>query len=373
MQRVHHRNPTIIAATLLCVIAGTASAGPLNPPAGAVTSTYKTLAEVQPRTAISAANTPGDADSVFRITAPGSYYLTGNITGASGKSGIEIATNNVTIDLNGFVMLGSLGSLAGITGPSRDGISVMNGSIRGWGTSGVDLFGGEDNRATDLTIEFCGGDGLITGVGARIDRVIARGNSTGIDAASYSVITGCIAIANSTGMSVGSHSIARDCHAADNTGDGFSEVGTGPIFENCVAMSNDERGFAVSSHARIERCVARFNGHHGIEFGSESRIVDNRCELNGLNAATPGAGLYAAAGVSRCHIEGNTVTSSDFGIKLEGTANLVIGNRCSINTSNFEIVAGNRIGTIITMPTSSATGNAGGNTGTADSISNLAF
>src|SRR5690606_28049177 len=41
-------------------------AGPLNPPA-APNPTMKTLDQIEPRTAINSVNTPGDADSVFRI------------------------------------------------------------------------------------------------------------------------------------------------------------------------------------------------------------------------------------------------------------------------------------------------------------------
>src|SRR5262245_60152694 len=91
--------------------------GPLDPPAGPVGPTYKTLAEVEPRVAISAATTPGDADSVFRIGQSGSYYLTGNVTGISGKAGIEIAVGGVTVDLMGFELAGVPGSLDGVRGP----------------------------------------------------------------------------------------------------------------------------------------------------------------------------------------------------------------------------------------------------------------
>ncbi|MFN0135449.1 MAG: right-handed parallel beta-helix repeat-containing protein [Phycisphaerae bacterium] len=363
----------ISTLTLALIATNTALAGDLNPPVEPVGPTFKTLGEVEPRIAINATNTPGDADSMFRITAPGSYYLTGNIQGVSGKSGIEIATNNVTIDLNGFVMLGSVGTLAGIAAPSRDGISVYNGAVRGWGTKGVDCFGGDDNSAQDLKLEFNGNIGLDIGLGARVDRVVAQGNSTGIRAASFSIITGSIAIANGVGMSIGAHSIARDCHATENSSDGFNDVATGSTFENCVAMSNGGDGFDVSSHARIERCAARFNGFHGILCGSESRIVGNMCELNGQSGAGAGAGIYGGAAVTRCHIEGNTITSCDFGIKIDGTSNLIIGNRCSINTLNYEIVANNRIGAITVMATSSASGNSGGSTGTADTMSNLVY
>ncbi|MBN8616615.1 MAG: hypothetical protein J0L92_38875, partial [Deltaproteobacteria bacterium] len=79
-------------------------------PAGAVSATMKSLAEVEPRTAINSTNTPGDANSVYRISQPGSYYLTGNVQGALGKSGIQITSSNVTLDLNGFSLEGVAGA-----------------------------------------------------------------------------------------------------------------------------------------------------------------------------------------------------------------------------------------------------------------------
>lgn len=52
-----------------------ASAGPLTPPIGPVSSTYKSMVEVEPRSIINDANTPGTAAARFRITQSGSYYL----------------------------------------------------------------------------------------------------------------------------------------------------------------------------------------------------------------------------------------------------------------------------------------------------------
>ena len=61
---------------VLCVFRAEAQ---LDPPVGPITSTFKTLTEVEPRIAINATNTPGDADSIYIISQPGSYYMTGNI------------------------------------------------------------------------------------------------------------------------------------------------------------------------------------------------------------------------------------------------------------------------------------------------------
>lgn len=70
-----------------------------------------------PRIEINQNAAPGDADSIFRISAPGSYYLTSNLVGLAGKTGIEIASANVTIDLNGFTLQGVPDSLNGIGTP----------------------------------------------------------------------------------------------------------------------------------------------------------------------------------------------------------------------------------------------------------------
>ena len=66
-------------AALAAMLATIVLAGPLTPPAGPVAPTPGP----EPRIPINATNTPGDADSLFRITQPGSYYLTGNLLGAS--------------------------------------------------------------------------------------------------------------------------------------------------------------------------------------------------------------------------------------------------------------------------------------------------
>jgi hypothetical protein len=57
----------------------------------------KTLDQVEARTIVNTANTPGDVDNTFIISQPGSYYLSGNITGEAGKNGISIQADDVTL------------------------------------------------------------------------------------------------------------------------------------------------------------------------------------------------------------------------------------------------------------------------------------
>src|SRR4051812_44068330 len=104
----------LVCAFFFVVVASVSAQGPLAPPPGVPAPTMKTLDQVEPRREVNATNTPGNATNLFIISAPGSYYLSGNITGVAGKSGILISADSVTLDLNGFALIGG-GSGAGIS------------------------------------------------------------------------------------------------------------------------------------------------------------------------------------------------------------------------------------------------------------------
>ena len=128
----------VLAAPFL--LSAFALAGDLNPPPGPVAETMKTLVEVEPRIAINAENTPGDATATFRITQSGSYYLTERFDSSDGLDGILVLANNVTIDLNGFDIFGDTDgepgspSANGIDASLADGVWIRNGRI--WNFNG---------------------------------------------------------------------------------------------------------------------------------------------------------------------------------------------------------------------------------------------
>ena len=350
------RTTLLSAATPLAVAAAAILAvGDLNPPAGAVAETGKRLAEIEPRIAINATNTPGDATSLFRITQPGSYYLTGNVTGASGKNGILITTGNVTLDLNGFRLAGSVGSLDGIGCTGAGSLLVRNGTVLNWGGDGIDLLLGSNVLIEEIISTNNIGDGISCGVRARIRDCTASNNSgDGITSSTNSVVTGCLCENNAMdGIIVGTVGVVSDCTSRLNNGNGIRVTALG--------------------FSTIERCSVGENGLDNILGGKSMRIVDNVSGFAGR--VSPGAAIHVTS--TDNYIAGNLCTLSDVGINVDVSGNMIVRNLCSANTVNWDIVANNVVGVIVdrSAPASAAIlGNsAPSSTGTTDPNANFTF
>ncbi len=367
-------SPSRVIAAFAAFVTGAAFAGPINPPAGPVTSTYKTLSEVEPRIAINLANTPGDADSLFRISQPGSYYLTGNITGVAGKHGIEVGASGVTIDLNGFELAGIAtpgfafdGIRADVAG--RLNIAVRGGTVRGWSGTGINLgsFSPSNSIVTDIratnngfdgiwvstssqvsgcTATLNGGDGIQLGFNsAAFNCVVSLNAQDGINGSVTVVISHCTALQNGIdGIGAGIASKVTDCVAYDNTQDGFSIGSSGSIMGS-AAYANGRHGIELFFGASAINCSSHTNTFHGILASDRSQIIGNNCARNGVTGG-PGSGIYVSGSNGR--IEGNSCIENDRGIEIDGTANLVIRNNCGGNTfANWDIAANNVCGLIV--------------------------
>lgn len=401
-----NRTTTIatLSAIALLVTGGLLFAGPLTPPVGPVASTYKTLQEVEPRIAINATNTPGDNDaspSLFKITQPGSYYLTGNITGVVGRHGIEIVASGVTIDLCGFDFAGvpAMGLVDGITVTVNGltNIAVVNGSVRNWGDEGVDLglFGAVGCRvekvlasgnaglgislSTNSVVESCTvtdnvGNGISVGHGSTVRGCTAHLNDgTGIAGIGSATIADCSAYNNATGFNVGLGSTVIGCSARDNTADGFV-VSSASVVSNCSAYSNGTDGIrAASTSVTISGCTSSFNVGDGIEVPGNCHIINNICDGNGVGAGT-GMGIKATGTDSR--IEGNSLMRNDIGLDVQLSGNFIVRNTAAGNgTVNYQIIANNKVGFIVSAPNSLAingsTGGAG--VGSTDPWANFSY
>jgi hypothetical protein len=388
---------TAFAIASLALASGT-FAGPLTPPVGPVASTYKTLTEVEPRIAINATNTPGDADSVYKITLPGSYYLSQNLVGAVGKRSIEIIASGVTLDLNGFEISGVTGSLAGIASTVnglRD-IRVLNGSLRDCGGAGIDFATNLVNSAilTHLRASGNGAGGLLAGYRANVSECSAYSNTgMGITVGAESVIHACMAASNTqdgiaggtscsvtncssntngnAGISFTGSSITN-CVANANTGNGINNSGGGTVHA-CAADDNNLNGFNVGA-GTISNCTARVNTLNGIFVSDSSIVLNNACSANGLSSGN-GAGILVFGTANR--IEGNNCYFADRGIHVGGIGNVIVRNSCKGNNVNWQISAGNVVGPILdrTVPASAAiNGNSGPSSlGTTDANANFTF
>lgn len=364
---------SVLSVVSIALAASVLVAGPLTPPVGPVAPTAKPLAELEPRIAINATNTPGTATASFRISGSGSYYLTGNIVGEAGKHGIQIATNGVTLDLCGFEVRGAGGSLDGINISTSRGVNIVvkNGSIRNWGDCGLECeFNAGNPPACTLerleatnngrngfavrnqaAITDCKADqNTGTGMEAVGDTVFTRCVSTfntihGFNTNSGCVLTDCIALGNTQrGIYTGLGSTVRGCVASSN-GTGF--VAQSTILESCSAYTNTGNGFDLFTGCTVKNCNAYRSGGIGIDASSNAVVADCTASENdgiGINAGSGtlvsgctvnsnlGTGIQAT---SNCTIRGNSVvnnggsTATFANIRLIGSDARVEGNNCT--------------------------------------------
>lgn len=288
----------ITGLAILATLASSAFGGPLDPPAppGA---TMKTLQQVEPRTPISSVP--------FTITESGSYYFTNNIIVSASSTGITIAANDVTIDLNGFAFEGFTTQYDGIAAPpapNYNGLTIRNGTIGYW-----------RNGISTESVH-----------GAVYDDLLLRHNGGGLRAGPASIVDHVRAISNSD------HGILV------NEVPSISQPVGGSIIRNCIANGNGYDGIQYNDHQ-----------NPGRDPGS-ALIEDNVASHNGGVLGEPyGAGIRVNG--NRVRVEGNNVVNNDgFGINVTGTNNFIITNSGALNLNatgnnfaydNFSFAGGN--------------------------------
>ena len=111
----------LLGSIVVGAVSLSAVGGVLTPPPAPITSTMKSLDAIEPRVCVN--DLPGAANAVHVISDSGQYYLTGNIQASAGQNGILIGVDatDVSIDLNGFSIEGTPGSLNGIFATATPG------------------------------------------------------------------------------------------------------------------------------------------------------------------------------------------------------------------------------------------------------------
>jgi len=292
-----------------------AQGGPLSPPVGSISPTGKTVQDIydkisrtdvglaEPR--IPVQSLPGSAAALYVISQPGSYYLTGNIQGVAGKDGIQVAADNVTIDLCGYTLQGVSGSGTGVNMPeSRAGAWVHNGTVNGWGQSGVNL------RAFFRS--------------CRASHLHCYGNEQhGIATEWQAFVLNCVTDYNAdAGIVVNESSTVRNCYARGNGGVGIA-ASFNCLVEGCNVCGGESGGDGIRS----------FFGDTTIRYNYVSRY-GNGVHIQGPNAV----------------VDDNVISdASSAGIRVEATRCLISRNKVRSDATAYAIAAGNSYGPIVNV------------------------
>jgi hypothetical protein len=298
----------------------------------------KSLAEVEPRTPISALP--------FTISTAGSYYLTANLTAAAGGAGISITAGSVTLDLGGFTLTGNAtsgsGVVVGVSGSEVAHVTIKNGALVGWQFFGVDARYGNSMVFTGLS-----GGGNYSG---------GTGNGGGLYIGDDSLVQDCTFSGTGNGFRItGEHNRLVNCRASYGTSAFYTEAGLN-TFTSCTAV-HAGAGFDVWARDVVRDCEV-IDCTFGVTIGSAGAVKN--CVVRGIASTAEGITIFGTGAV----VESNIVSGHTVGIKTEtGAAGaLIIKNWVSQSSvRNFEILAGNKVAEIVSAPASGAiSGNTGG-------------
>ncbi|MCC6230864.1 MAG: hypothetical protein IT432_16760 [Phycisphaerales bacterium] len=324
MLLIRNRLAAMVAVSVVGVVAGViAVAGPLNPPAGAVSSTYKTLSEVEPRIAINSTNTPGGAGETFLISQPGSYYLTGNITMTSGKQAIGVSVNDVTIDLNGYTITGVSGAGYGVVGYGGVGrIVVRNGSFRAGPLASISV--GPDSLVENVTASQTSTSVDAMYVGDRSVVRNCRVSTAGgaVVPGNQCVVEGLSAVNVNTGVHAPSKTdvVVRDCVLVQS-GSGYGVSGLHRLVVSRTQMQGFVIGVSGGDQSVVEDCRIS-NGTIGLISGKSSTLR----HIEVLTMAS--AGVQVSEGSTLEHVDVRSCT--DIGINV---TNDCVLTRCNVSGS----------------------------------------
>lgn len=314
-------------------------AGSLTPP-DPPSPTMKTLSEVEP--AIAVQSLPGSVTAVHTITQPGSYYLTGNVTGVAGKHGIEVTTDSVMIDMRGYSLLGVPTSQTGISAETPSNIVVHDGMVSDWGADGINL--GSQCQVRNIIATRNQSWGIVCGRSSLVESCTASGNNKasigngGIRVSYYSTVHRCVCNDNfataldGNGIGIdanwGCRIVGNSCSNNGGYGAGW---GYGIYLQQGMAIDNE--------------CISNRGGGNGgwgigIYFVYGGTIQGNTCIDNtSTSAAGHAYGIYVSTG--HCTVVGNTCDKNQgwagtsavaCGIRIDDANCRVEGNLCCDNT-----------------------------------------
>jgi len=323
--------------------------------------------------------------TLYAITEPGSYYLTGDVVVPSNflgnVKGIIIDASNVTLDLNGYSIIGLLSE------PTNPPTYPVN----GFGASdGIAIFGEEHNiTIKNGNIINWFGDGIIGAGGKNCiysNLNISRTGILGMSVGEYSLVKDCnIFYAGEDGFVAKESSFFINCRASFCDRHGF-EGDEGGQYVNCISSDNQANGFNADENSLFLGCVAKDNLQDGMNLAAgatvyKSNLYDNvgdgvrmasgtitGCNTssndgngfhiisgkaiinNSLSIVNAVNGILCEAGSDGSIIQNNSIVrNNSVGIKIQSTDCLIFKNIASGHSSTYEFGSGSSYGSIINI------------------------
>ncbi len=300
--------PAALALALAGLLPESSPGQGLLAPAGSPTPTMRTLDQVEPRVLVNAANTPGNAANTFVISQSGSYLLGADVIGASGRNGIMITTDDVTIDLNGFSVNGTAGALIGITtNTAHRGVRIHGGRVSDWPAAGI-VITGAGTTVSDVTVINSGAAIVLDQTNAtRIFRCSASGiNVSGslttclsADSVENCTLQNISSTGTLTGVVAGTQ--ASNCALQTLSGTTVTGIsGGGQVLDSAVIIVTGTSITGITG-SRISRCQATGmgNGSTTTLIGISGSFV-SECYTSGLNQGGASSTLSAAISAFNC-------------------------------------------------------------------------
>ena len=225
------------------------------------------------------------------ICQAGSYRLSGNLTVDENTDAIHITADNVTLDLNGYAVLGpatcvqifpvtcsTTGTGVGILS-NNNSISVSNGAISGMGFAGV----------------------RILGSGTRLDGLRVANNA--------GVCPSCSIGGDPGGIIIDQDGIISNCTVTSNASDGIDAFGGGTLHLNAVSWNG---GFGIFGGA--------VDSNNSVDFNGQDGITNAVLAVNNSIVANRGFGFSCPSGSANCGFEGNMFFLNHLGAVKNGTS-----------------------------------------------------
>lgn len=343
-----------VAALGVSGLARRAKAGPIDPPAGPVSSTGLTLQQISTKLDSSSATTgskldaidakvafgpqgvseprvpitacPSSATAQFVVTQPGAYYLPHNIVQDISKPVcIDVLCDDFDLDGQGFSFIGTPNARSsGIRGSSRKNLEFYDFTFRGWGGCPIDCATCDDLFVSDCIFHSCVcPDNSFPGeFGA-----IIRGQDH------CEVVDTCVVSCAGTAVAL------RDCgylFELTVTGSSSSRSTLRCASNSCIStcavlMCASSMGAAMecANDSTITECsVRQCTCHTGYSVGS--RCVVESVECNG------GTGAFCVMGDS-CSLEDSSVFSRSLGSSSPVQAMVVGGDACCVSEVDLRL------------------------------------